>query len=209
MSRAAVKPRRTQEQRTAETRARLIAATLDLLMERGYARTTTAEIAERAGVTRGALNHHFTGKDDLVVHSVEHQLRTSTGEIRALAELVRNGSLALPGFIDRLWEMFSGRLFLITLEHVTEARHNAALREALVPVVREFHAALDATWRDLFRGNDAPDREVETALNATLCLLRGMGVQSILRHDPVYYRRLADYWTAMLSGRPGIAPAGP
>jgi AcrR family transcriptional regulator len=202
MPTAARKLRRTQEERTAETRARLIEATLTLFIDRGYARTTTADIAARAGVTRGALTHHFSGKDDLVVHAVEHQLRASAGEIRELAKSVQAGTLSLADFIDRLWGMFSGRLFLITLEHVAEARHNAVLRKRLVAVVREFHDALDETWHEFFKGSSLGDTEVETIFNATLCLLRGMGLQTILRNDPGYYTRLIAFWKKILAAYP-------
>ena len=194
-----VRQRRTQEERSAETRARLIDATLDLLVDRGYALATTTDIAKRAGVTRGALNHHFSSKDDLVVQSVNHLLREWIGEIRQVAELVKAGSLSLSAFVDRMWELFSGKLFLVTLEHVTAARHNPYLREQLVSVTREFHAALDGTWQDFFDGTGLQKPEVGAAFNATLCLMRGMSLQTILRDDPAYYARLLGFWKTVLA----------
>ena len=191
--------RRTQEERSAETRAGLVEATLECLNESGYPRTTLAQIAERAGVTRGALNHHFPSKDDLVVQAIEHLLKVSTLDIRVLAASVRDGSLSLPDFLERLWDMFSGRLLLITLEHITEARHNAVLREGLIPVVREFHSELDRIWGDFFEGSHLDDRDVQTALNASLCLMRGMGMQQVLRDDPAYYRDLLNFWKSILA----------
>ncbi|HEV7339730.1 MULTISPECIES: TetR/AcrR family transcriptional regulator [Bosea] len=205
---SADKQRRTQEERSTETRARLIDATLDLLVERGYALATTSEIAARAGVTRGALNHHFSGKDDLIVQSVSHLLQGWIGEIRRVAELVKAGSLSLSDFVDRMWELFSGRLFLVTLEHVTAARHNPYLREQLVSVTREFHAALDGTWQDFFDGTGLQKPEVEAAFNATLCLMRGMSLQTILRDDPAYYARLLGFWKTVLAGHSQQSRAG-
>ena len=67
METAPDKTSRTQEERTFATRARLVEATLDLLLAKGYAGTTTVDIAARAGLTRGALAHHYAGKDELVV----------------------------------------------------------------------------------------------------------------------------------------------
>ncbi|MDT5024109.1 MAG: hypothetical protein QOE61_535, partial [Micromonosporaceae bacterium] len=55
----AKKARRTQEQRSAEMRVRLLDATIECLVEYGYAGTTTPRVAEKAGVTRGAQVHHF------------------------------------------------------------------------------------------------------------------------------------------------------
>ena len=186
--------RRTQGERSAQTRERLVRATLDELTERGYAGLTTAAIADRAWVSRGALTHHFESKEELVARAVEHLLAEATGEIRDLAGRVAQDRLSLDGFLDRLWEMFRGRLFLVTLEHVTAARHSENLKARLVPVVRDFHAALDGIWREFFKAAGLPPGAVETSLNATLCLLRGMGVQTILRDDPAYYARLLAWW---------------
>jgi AcrR family transcriptional regulator len=189
-------PRRTQEERSAETRRKLIQATIDALDERGYARITTVEIARRAGVSRGALMHHFSTKEELVSTSVEKHLEDSTLEIRGFLDMARNGEMSLDTFLDRLWEMYSGKLLFVTLEHITEARHNGPLRENLIPVVRRFHAALDATWREFFRGTALSEDDVETVLNASTCMFRGMGVQTILRTDAVYYDRLLRHWKA-------------
>ncbi len=191
--------RRTQQMRSAETRRRLIEAALDHLHHHGYARTATVDIADAAGVSRGALTHHFASKDDLVAEAVDHELKRATREIASLAEEVAAGRLDLDAFLDRLWVMFSGRLFLITLEHVTEARHNDVLHGKLVPLVKDFHGALDGIWRTFFRASGLPDAEIGTALNATLCLLRGMGVQTVLRDDTPYYRALLGFWKRQLN----------
>lgn len=190
--------RRTQEERSTETRLRLLEATLECLYEDGAARTSTNHIAARAGVSRGALTHHYASKEQLIVAAMEHHLTGATDEIRGLAVKLREGSLGIDGVLDQLCEMFLGRLILLTLEYVTEARHNDNLHTEMVRVVKKFHAALDDIWREFFHTDDHSDLDVETTLNMTLCLFRGMGVQSVLREDPAYYRRLRDAWKAQL-----------
>lgn len=192
------KTSRTQEERTSATRARLVEATLDLLLSKGYAGTTTVDIAARAGLTRGALAHHYAGKDELVVEAFDRHLTIVTQEIRTYATLVRDGSLSLDDFIDRVWTIFSGRFFMLTLEEVTAARHNDFLRVRLVARTRDFHDSLDAIWRQFFDETGLNPLEIEVMLNATLCLLRGMGVQTVLRDDPVYFRRLLRFWKSIL-----------
>ncbi len=192
--------RRTQEERSAETQRRLMEATIEALHERGYARVTTAEIAERAGVSRGALMHHYATKEELVTVSVEKLLKDSTAEIRSWLDQAHSGAMTLDDFLDNLWRMYSGRLLFVTIEHITEARHNEALRESLIPVVREFHKALDATWREFFQGTSLSRAEVEVVLNTTTCLFRGMGIQTVLRNDPAYYESLLAHWKAHVRG---------
>lgn len=197
--RSEVKTSRTQEERTAATRARLIEATLDLLLAKGYAATTTVDIAARAGLTRGALSHHFSGKDELVVEAFDHHLTLVTADIRTYASHVRSGTMKLDDFIDRVWTIMSGRFFMLTLEEITAARHNDYLRTRMATRTVEFHARLDDIWRYFFSETGLKSGEVEVMLNATLCLLRGMGVQTILRDDPVYYRRLLRFWKSILA----------
>src|SRR5882724_13080442 len=64
--------RRTQAERSAAMRMRLLDATIECLVTYGYAGTTTHRVAELAGVTRGAQIHHFRAKEDLVVAAIEH-----------------------------------------------------------------------------------------------------------------------------------------
>jgi len=73
-------PRRTQAERTATTRARLLDAAIDVLVDLGYARASTQEIARRAGVSRGAQLHHFPTREALVVAAVEHLVERRLAE---------------------------------------------------------------------------------------------------------------------------------
>jgi AcrR family transcriptional regulator len=186
--------RSTQVERSAQTKNKLMRATLALLDADGYARASLADIAQRAGVTRGALHHHFADKDDLVVQSAGLLLAESTAEIEVLARDVSEGRLTLDSFLDHLWQMFRGPLFMITLEYVTESRHNAALKAGLAPLAKQFHASLNVIWQRFFQAHGVDADTATVALNATLCLLRGMSAQTVLRDDEVYYSGLIIHW---------------
>jgi AcrR family transcriptional regulator len=123
-------PARTQEERSAAMRERLIEATLETILDEGYAKTTLVGIAKRAGVTRGALHHHYDSKDDLIVDAIARQLTDVSAEIREWAKLVQAGSLDLSEFLDRVWGLFSGRFFMVSLEQITASRHNDILRNS-------------------------------------------------------------------------------
>ena len=83
---------RTQAERSESTRAALIGAGRELFAERGYAAVGTEEIVRRAGVTRGALYHHFDGKRELL-EAVYEQLESEMAA--RLAELETPGTGAL------------------------------------------------------------------------------------------------------------------
>ncbi len=200
------RPGRTQEDRSAATRASLVQATLSLLLSKGYAATTAVDIAAHAGMTRGALNHHFASKDELVIAAFDLHLALVTTDIRSYAGLVSAGALSLNDFIDRVWTIMSGRFFMLTLEEITAARHNDYLRVQLAGRTRIFHDALDGIWNHFFAQTGLAGAEIEVMLNATLCLLRGMGVQTVLRDDPVYYRRLLQFWKTVMAEQIAAAP---
>src|SRR5919197_1706774 len=100
--------RQSQAERRETTRAALLAAARELFAERGYAGVSTEEIVERAGVTRGALYHHFRGKDDLFRAVCEQIEREVTERIAAGArrggepvEVLRAGAVM---FLDACLE---------------------------------------------------------------------------------------------------------
>ncbi|GJD48940.1 HTH-type transcriptional regulator CymR [Methylobacterium crusticola] len=184
--------------RSIATRERLIRATLDEMFEVGYHAATTHQIAERARVSRGALLHHFPTRADIILAAMETLLEEGTAEIRATSEAVRDGRVPLPGFVDFLWGLFSGRFFYLSLEMITEARNDPDLRDRMIPVVRHFHEALDGIWVAFCDAETRPAREARIILNLTVCLMRGMGVQTVLRTDPDYFGDLLEAWKALL-----------
>jgi AcrR family transcriptional regulator len=101
--------RRTQAERRTATRSALVRATVDSLVELGYARTTTQEVQSRAGLSRGALTHHFTTKAELVLAAMDHLYEE-------FSESVRKAAVALPDDptarirlgVELIWERFDG-----------------------------------------------------------------------------------------------------
>src|SRR5262245_64527906 len=100
--------RRTQAERSAATRARLLDATVECVSELGYARTTTPEIARRAGLSRGAQLHHFPTKAELVASAVEHLVKRRNREFREAFARVPAGVDRYAAAIDILWSMLCG-----------------------------------------------------------------------------------------------------
>ena len=75
---AAPRVRRTQQERRDSTRLKLLEATVECLVELGYARTTTLAVAQRAGISHGALFKHFPTKAALLGAAVEHLFPASS-----------------------------------------------------------------------------------------------------------------------------------
>lgn len=137
-----------QEERSAETRKRLLEAAVACLNERGYTGTTTTEIAGRAGVSRGAQVHHFRHKEELVLGALEHICARRLAELQyALEELPVGGlEFRLETLIDLMWTAFRGPSFYAWLELLVASRTDPILRVA----VRETNQRLAIGIRKAF-----------------------------------------------------------
>ena len=185
---------RTQEERSASTRGALLDATIDCLVEYGYAGTTTTKVAERAGISRGAQMHHFGQKAPLVVAAL---LRLAE---RRRRELLERGARELPDHpdpaaaLDILWSTFSGPLFTAALELWMAARTDPELAEHLLPAEREIGRGARQTARELCPGTD-PDLALELAANA----MRGIALQQLLNPSAARCDRQLDFLKQTIS----------
>jgi AcrR family transcriptional regulator len=175
----ALKARRTQAERTAATRARLLDATIECLFERGWAGTTTTEVANRAGVSRGAQLHHFPTKSELVATAVEHLFARRHDEfVRAIATLPEGLERAAAA-VDLLWSMVSGPTFYAWLELVVAARTDPTLRETVAAIGRRFTETIERTFPELFPRPAEPNPFYETTPMFVFALMDGLALQHI------------------------------
>lgn len=198
---------RSHAQRREDTIQALHAATIRLMLKQGFTRMTTPDIAREAGVSRGALTHYFASREELIVSAIDNHLRGINERLFAFAEQVGAEGGSSDKIVDYLWEIMSDGLFYMTLEYLPEARHNPPFRDALIPVVQEFHRGLDAIWSAHAADAGVTAGRSALLLNMTMCLFRGMIAQTILRDDPAYYAAMLTEWKAQLPRWLGNPPA--
>ena len=193
-------PRRTQEERSSTTRAALLDATIESLIDVGYARTTTTGVAERAGVSRGAQLHHFPTKAELVLAAVAHLAARSGEELRKRAALLarREAPHRIEPLLDLIWESFSGPLFAAALELWVAARTDPELHRRVYELERAVGRAMAELWEELGGAGLATRPRFEQLLELTLHMVRGMAVQKILRRDDNARRRLFRTWKELV-----------
>ncbi|QRM53757.1 TetR/AcrR family transcriptional regulator [Sinorhizobium sp. BG8] len=109
---------RTNKERTEATRAALIAAARTLFTDKGYADTATPDIVSAAGVTRGALYHHFEDKKALFRAVVEHEAAQVAETIEARSALAKSPREALLSGASAYFDAMEvpGRTRLILLD---------------------------------------------------------------------------------------------
>ena len=185
--------RRTQDERTAETRARVLNAAVECLIDEGYAGTTTKRIAERTGVSRGAQQHHFPKRHDLVIQAVTHVANRRLEELRAEAQRLTKAEDRVQRLLDLLRQLFAGPLFFASLELWVASRTDDALHEALQAAERELGRTIAELTAEVSQ-IAASDERFEDLVALTVHLLRGMAVQRILREDDSERDRHFELW---------------
>jgi AcrR family transcriptional regulator len=197
MARVTTTTRVPQEERTRAMRLRLLEATVECLVERGYSGTSTTLVSERAGVSRGAQLHHFPTKNDLVVAAVEHLTEIRGAELSAAVTALPNGRRRTRAVLTMLGDHFASPVFTAALELWVAARTDEVLYSAVGPlelrVGREVHRlTVEALGADESRPG------VRELVQATLDLVRGLGLANTISDDARRRRRILDHWADVL-----------
>jgi len=178
-------------------RARLLEATVECLVERGFAGTSTTLVSERAGVSRGAQLHHFPTKNDLVVAAVEHLTEKRGAELAEAAAALPDGPRHTRAVLDMLADHFTGAVFAAALELWVAARTDASLLAAVEPLEQRIGREIHRITVDLL-GVDETLPGNRELVQATLDLVRGLGLASTIGDDSRRRTAILDRWSEVL-----------
>jgi AcrR family transcriptional regulator len=151
------RPRRTQAERRAHTHAALLDSTIDCLVERGYSRTSTNDIIRIAGVSRGALLHHFASKAELLGAAAERVFERCELEFREAFAALPVEERTLERSVEQLWTIFRSPRYDAALELMVASRTDPELREVLVAVMNRFERSVAADFGMLFPATAASE----------------------------------------------------
>jgi AcrR family transcriptional regulator len=189
--------REPQQDRSRATRQRLLKAAIGCLASVGWGGTTVAVVAERAGVSRGAAQHHFRTREELVTAAVEYGAEVRLEQLR---EQLGDPGSHRPSTLEvltLLGEMFTSPLFRASLQLWVAASSDEALRDRVLPlearVGREAHR-----FTVEILGADESRPGVRESVQATLDLVRGLGLAGLLTDDTARRTRLLAQWAGLL-----------
>jgi AcrR family transcriptional regulator len=200
MSSTAAAARVPQEERTRAMRQRLLEATVELLVERGWSGTSTTLVSKRAGVSRGAQLHHFPTKNDLVLAAVEHLSEVRGRELAEAAADLPRGRRRTRAVLEMLAEHFTSPVFTAALELWVAARTDPHLLASLAPLEQRIGREIHRRTVELL-GVDESRSGVRELVQATLDLVRGLGLANTITDDTVRRRRILDQWARILDAR--------
>jgi AcrR family transcriptional regulator len=195
--RAPVTTREPKQDRSRATRHRLQESAVECLAVQGWTATTMTVVAEHAGVSRGAAQHHFPTREDLITVALEFMFDSRMAQIRAAAGDLPAGPGRTEAVVLRLVEYFTDPLFKAALQVWTAAAADEPLRQRITPLEARFGRAVHRVTVDLL-GVDDTDPVTHRLVQATLDLARGLGLADLLSDDSARREHVVRQWAATL-----------
>jgi AcrR family transcriptional regulator len=189
--------REPKQARSRETRARLLDAAITCLARDGWTNATVTVIADEAGTSRGALQHHFPTREDLITAALDYVFERRAEAIATVT--VPEGRGSREEFVVRLLVgLYGDDLFKAALQVWTAAAADESLRAQIVPLERKFARGVHGLAVQLLDADDE-DPRTHALIQATLDMARGLGLADVLTDDSRRRNAVAEAWGAVLS----------
>jgi AcrR family transcriptional regulator len=142
---AAMSGSRRRRVRSLATRHEIIDATISCFVDIGYCRTTTTEIAKKAGVTRGAVQHYFPTTQHVLEASIQYLREEWLEAFNSASHRTPVGKDYIDQAVDNMWELVNSRLSIAWRELMAASRTDEELRAIIQPAAKDHEKArLDA-----------------------------------------------------------------
>ncbi len=184
-----------QAEKSANTRTTIIEAAIQCILKYGYANTTTLRIAEEAGLSRGAMNHHFSNRLTVMQSAVTHLLEKRIKAFkRASSDLPPVGNNRVRTALMAYWKQSNNPLNIVLNEMTSAARTDKELASILIPARRKFHKEWIKVAVVQFPEWQTDPKKFNIALHLTQNLLDGMFTNRLAGDlDEETANKLLDY----------------
>lgn len=189
--------REPQQDRSKATRQRLLEAAQECLVELGWTRTTVALVAERAGVSRGAAQHHYPTREALVGAAVDYIGDVQVAELEAKVKALPEGQGRRSAVVNMLLNIYTGRSFRAALHLWVAASTDPSLAALIKPLERLVGKQAHQLAVDLLEVDESVPGTREL-VQATLDLARGLGLANLLTDDRARRAKIVEQWTKTL-----------
>ncbi len=193
-------PRRTQTERREATIAALVVAAAESLAEIGYARTSTTEIARRAGVSQGGLFRHFDSRLDVILAAADEVRARQFVEFRRGLEQLDEFSVA--ACLRLLRRATRAPMNAAWYELLVAARTDAELRARLTPLAERYHREIVEIGHALPIAESLPTDELDTMILGVVHMLDGEAITSVVLAHPEHEDVRLEQLVRILAGQP-------
>lgn len=185
-----------QQERSRETRSRILESTVTCLATKGWQATTTSAVAAHCGISRGALQHHFPTREGLFLTALE-QMFEEQSEASTTHAVLTDGSDRFDLIVEQVLGYYASDLFKAALQIWTAAAAEPALKEKILPLEEKFARRMYDN-AVLVLGADTSDERTRRLIQTTLDLARGLGLADVLSDDSARRKKIAHFWAEEL-----------
>jgi AcrR family transcriptional regulator len=178
-----------KQARSHATRQRLLDAAVEVLVEEGYGGISASTVARRAGVSRGAHQHHFANRETLVIEAVRHMSVGQLDQLRERIASLPSGPKRVAGAIDFIFDMYSGTFFAAILELSLAARHEEELRDAVAEEEREMARTIHQLGVETLGEQAFAETALARRWTTSIATIRGLALLRVLQHSEKTLRR--------------------
>ena len=176
------------------------------IVDQGLAQLSVRGIVETAGVSKGALFHHFPTKDHLVAEAFGEFLIEFAERLNGLGLALRSGQLSLEQFVEDTFQLTMSNYFVASMEIALGIRANKALQELCVEGIARWRLFFDDFWEDIFVIPEMNAEARKTHWSMAANQLRGYSFKQSFGSDPQERRRMIKGFQNMYLSSAQIRP---
>jgi AcrR family transcriptional regulator len=198
--RAASQKRRTQKERTATTQRKLLNSAVKLIAAHGIAGVSIPQIAKHAGVTSGAVQHHFGSREALLIAVVAEfvgVMRAQSGD--RIVDSTASVEARVAAICEETWAAFNTNHFVAALEVSISLRHDSQSFPQILKLLNQVEAELDRSWIDRFPGLGLSEPVLGVLRHLMQATLRGLVVRRLYRARATSWKKERQLLQAMLT----------
>jgi AcrR family transcriptional regulator len=187
-----------QRIKSQRAQAAICDAAIACLYAVGYGDTTLNKVATMAGFSKGALQHHFASKEDLIAATADRLLQRSVAGVTTTKAQQRFESV--DASLRRSWEkLINTAAYRALLEILNAARADKALQTRISDNLLQWGRALDQNAIDTYEAVDGDDEDVKALMNMTRSFMRGLVIQERYTNDADETSRHIERWIDMIA----------
>ena len=181
-------------------KARLAKAAFEVIAERGHSAFRTAAVATRAGVSEGALVHHFATKDGLTLAAIEYAFaEASEATERIIRKKLKRKADPLVLLIEDFRLFFMGDNFWVSLGITMDGSKDPELAAAIKPIVVRYRGPLYQRWVDILADSGWSREDAASIVRMTAALVSGLGMRTLWDDVAGYLDPTFQQWRNMIA----------
>lgn len=201
---------RIQAERSTMTRQRIIQAAVEIISKSGFKKASMGQIAAAAGVTTGAIQHHFGDKAGILFAVIE--LSFSQLAARLSTTIIESENLEdrVARFIEVLWEKYQTPLFWTSLEIMMNMKNDSVFTEKMKKHMDHILLLIDRMWMGTFWDTPAPREHHVAAQRFLFNTINGLAIAKLaapaVNETKTTFILLKTTITQLLGDHPPLLP---